>query len=118
MAEATLPSDLSTVDPSDAWKPWQPAAGAFNRKWAAHLFRRAAFGAADADLDRAVAAGLPKTLDKLTAGEPDAADRLALLTETGKYYSDTTSLRTWWLYAMLEGGHPLREKLTLFWHNH
>ena len=25
---------------------------------------------------------------------------------------------SWWLYAMLEGGHPLREKLTLFWHNH
>ncbi len=24
----------------------------------------------------------------------------------------------WWLYGMLEGGHPLREKLTLFWHNH
>jgi uncharacterized protein (DUF1800 family) len=27
-------------------------------------------------------------------------------------------LRGWWLYCMLQGGHPLREKLTLFWHNH
>jgi uncharacterized protein (DUF1800 family) len=27
-------------------------------------------------------------------------------------------LRSWWLYCMLHGGHPLREKLTLFWHNH
>src|SRR5262249_104438 len=24
----------------------------------------------------------------------------------------------WWLYCILQGGHPLREKLTLFWHNH
>ncbi len=118
MADTPLPSDLSKVDPADAWQPWQPAAGAWNRKWAAHLLRRAAFGPTPAELDKVLAAGLPKTLDKLFAGEPDAADRLDLLTETGKYYTDTTSLRTWWLYAMLEGGHPLREKLTLFWHNH
>ena len=26
--------------------------------------------------------------------------------------------RGWWLYRMLHTGHPLREKLTLFWHNH
>ena len=118
MAEETLPSDLSAVDPSDAWKPWHPAAGAWNRKWAAHLFRRAAFTARPAELDQALADGVSKTLDRLLAGEPDAADRLDLLSETGKYYSDPASLRTWWLYAMLEGGHPLREKLTLFWHNH
>lgn len=118
MPDAILPSDLGKVDPVDAWKPWQPALGAWNRKWAAHLYRRAAFGATPAELDAAVAAGLPKTLDKLLAGEPDAADRLELLTETGKYYNDPASLRTWWLYGMLEGGHPLREKLTLFWHNH
>src|SRR5205823_7226531 len=27
-------------------------------------------------------------------------------------------LRGWWLYCMLYGPHPLREKMTLFWHNH
>ena len=31
---------------------------------------------------------------------------------------EPVALRGWWLYAMLNGGHPLREKLTLFWHNH
>jgi hypothetical protein len=118
MAEAALPSDLSKVDPADAWKPWQPAAGAFTRKWAAHLFRRAAFGATEARLQLALKDGPAKTLDVLLAGEPDAADRLELLTETGRYYSDPASLRTWWLYAMLESGHPLREKLSLFWHIH
>ena len=44
MADALSP-DLAKVDPADAWKPWQPAAGEWNRKWVAHLFRRAGFGA-------------------------------------------------------------------------
>jgi uncharacterized protein (DUF1800 family) len=118
MADAPLPSDLSKVDPGDAWKPWHPPLGTWNRKWAAHLFRRAAFGARPAELEKALADGREKTLEKLLAGEPDKADRLDLLNETGRYYTDPGSLRTWWLYAMLEGGHPLREKLTLFWHNH
>ena len=41
-----------------------------------------------------------------------------LLNETGQFYNEPGNLRVWWLYAMLEGGHPLREKLALFWHNH
>jgi hypothetical protein len=113
-----LPADLSRVDPSEAWKPWQPAAGEWNRRWIAHLYRRAAFGPTAADIERAAADGLPKTLDKLMAGEPDAAERQELLTETGQFYNEPANLRVWWLYAMLEGGHPLREKMTLFWHNH
>jgi hypothetical protein len=118
MAQPPLPPDLKQVDPSDAWAPWQPAAGQWDRKWAAHLFRRAAFGAPDARLRDAVAAGLPKTLDTLMSGAPDAAELLELFNETGDHYSDLGGLRAWWLYAMTEGGHPLREKLTLFWHNH
>src|SRR5262245_16829005 len=117
MADA-LPSDLSKVDPAAAWKPWQPTASEWNRKWAAHLYRRAAFSASAKDIDTALQNGLEKTLAHLAKGEADAADRLDLLAETGKYYNEPGSLRTWWLYAMIEGGHPLREKLTLFWHNH
>src|SRR5919198_5601899 len=30
----------------------------------------------------------------------------------------TDPRRAWELYRMLYGPHPLREKLTLFWHNH
>jgi hypothetical protein len=41
-----------------------------------------------------------------------------MLADTGAYISDVTQLRAWWLYTMIESGHPLREKLTLFWHNH
>jgi hypothetical protein len=90
----------------------------WNRKWVAHLYRRAAFGPSPADTDRALEDGFARTLDRLMAGEPDAAERLELLTDTGRYYSDPLQLRVWWLYSMVEGGHPVREKLTLFWHNH
>jgi uncharacterized protein (DUF1800 family) len=44
-----------------------------------------------------------------------------LLTDTGASIAkggDEAALRGWWVYAMLYGGHLLREKLTLFWHNH
>jgi hypothetical protein len=118
MADA-LPSELSKVDPADAWKPWQPSAAApWNKKWVAHLYRRAAFGPSPADTDRALADGFPKTLDRLLAGDPNAAANLEMIVDTGRYVSGPLQLRAWWLYAMIESGHPLREKLTLFWHNH
>ena len=117
MADA-LSSDLAKVDPSEAWEPWKPASGEWNRKWVSHLYRRAGFGATPAETDKAIADGLSKTLAHFMTGDPDAADRLELLTETGKYYTEPVNLRVWWLYAMTEGGHPLREKLALFWHNH
>jgi hypothetical protein len=116
---AALPADLNKVDPAEAWKPWVPSdAEPWDRKRVAHLFRRAAFGATPADIDAAIKDGFPKTLERLLSGVPDAAERLELLTETGKYYTEPMNLRVWWLYAMIESGHPLREKLALFWHNH
>ena len=41
---ATLPT-LDQVSPAAAWQPWQPTpTDPWGRKWAAHLYRRAAFG--------------------------------------------------------------------------
>jgi uncharacterized protein (DUF1800 family) len=31
---------------------------------------------------------------------------------------DEVALQAWWLHRMIQTGHPLRERLTLFWHNH
>ncbi len=116
---AALPAELSQVDPSEAWSPWVPnEAQPWDRKWIAHLYRRAAFGATPQELRQAQTNGFAKTLSRLLTGEPDAADKLGLLTETGSYYNEPGNLRVWWLYTMIESGHPLREKLTLFWHNH
>jgi uncharacterized protein (DUF1800 family) len=114
-----LPSSLSKVDPADAWKPWRPSSAIpWDQKWVAHLYRRAAFGPSTADTTRALADGFPKTLDRLLNGEPDATALLEVMTDTGRYFSSPAQIRVWWLSAMLESGHPLREKLTLFWHNH
>src|SRR5579872_2946137 len=116
---ALLPADLNKVDPSDAWKPWGPGSDEpWDRKRVAHLYRRAAFGATPAEIDKALAAGFTKTLDTLLHGESDAGDLSDLLRETGSNLDDPTNIRTWWLYAMLLSGYPLREKMTLFWHNH
>jgi hypothetical protein len=113
---------LDRLDPADAWRPWEPGpADPFNLKWAGHLYRRAGFGANRAELRAAVDRGLSATVALLLNGEPQASARAALLDSSGESIvrsEDENQLRGWWLYAMLHSGHPLREKLTLFWHNH
>jgi uncharacterized protein (DUF1800 family) len=118
---ATLPP-LERLDPVQAWQPFKPdARQPFDRKWAAHLYRRAGFGASRQELLDAVSRGLKDTLDLLLRGQPDADELLDTLNDAGRYAArkrTANPLRAWWLYVMLHGGHPLREKMTLFWHNH
>jgi uncharacterized protein (DUF1800 family) len=111
---------VDKVDPARAWQLWQPsAADPWDLKWAGHLYRRAAFGGNLAELRRAVAAGHTATIDLLMKGEPKAAGLYPSLTQMGRDHAkEVGNLRGWWVYFMLNGGHPLREKLTLFWHNH
>jgi uncharacterized protein (DUF1800 family) len=118
----TLPP-LDEIDPALAWQPWQPTtADPWGRKWAAHLYRRAAFGPSREDLIEAEHLGFQGTLDLLCHGRPTATDLLETLVDVGRIAAqgdeEGEQLRGWWLYCMLQGGHPLREKLTLFWHNH
>jgi len=117
---ATLPP-LDKVDPVSAWQPWRPSpADPWGRKWAAHLLRRAGFGPSRADLRQAERLGLQGTLDLLLHGEPRARELRETLTDVGRVAADhgAEELRAWWLYGMLHSPQPLREKLTLFWHNH
>jgi hypothetical protein len=113
---------LERLDPGEAWQPWRPDATLpWDLRWAGHLYRRAAFGGTLDELRQAVKDGLPATLERLLAGDPAAASYAPLLADTGASIAksgDESALRGWWVYAMLYGGHPLREKMTLFWHNH
>jgi hypothetical protein len=118
----TLPT-LDQIDPAEAWQPWQPTiADPWGRKWAGHLYRRAAFGPSREDLHEAKRLGPQGTLDLLLRGRPDAEEVLETLVDAGRIAAEREDggeqLRGWWLYCMLHGRHPLREKLTLFWHNH
>ena len=114
---------LDRIDPAEAWQPWRPTpADPWGRKWAAHLYRRAGFGPTRDDLVEAERLGPEETLDLLLRGRPGADQLVQTLTDVGRVAAARDGggdqLCGWWLYAMLQGGHPLREKMTLFWHNH
>jgi uncharacterized protein (DUF1800 family) len=56
----------------------------------------------------------------LLRGKPETEDLSETLIDVGRVAAEqgTDQLRAWWLYSMLHSQHPLREKMTLFWHNH
>ncbi|HLW67402.1 MAG TPA: DUF1800 domain-containing protein [Gemmataceae bacterium] len=114
-----LPDDLRQIDPQQAWQAAPPEI--WNWKWACHLYRRASFGTSSVILRQAVQEGLHATLDRLIGKSPQAMRWAQLMEDTGRAFAskgDEDSLRAWWHYFMLQSGDPVREKLTLFWHNH
>jgi uncharacterized protein (DUF1800 family) len=112
-----------TIDPRRAWEPYTPdAANPWDLKKVGHVYRRAAFGATHAELQAGVKLGPKGLVDRLlNGGDPSPAyDRATedFLSAAAKKFNDGAQASAWWLYRMLHGGHALREKLTLFWHNH
>ena len=114
-------------DPIHAWEPFRPDR---TRPWdleaVTHLHRRAAFAAPWAVLSRDLKDGLEASVERLIEGESAAGDgtpapefesfldaMAARLGTTG----DLDGLQSIWLYRMIFTPHPLRERLTLFWHN-
>jgi uncharacterized protein (DUF1800 family) len=112
------------LDARTAWEPYAPTAdNPWDRRKVGHLLRRAGFGATAAELDAGVRDGHARTLDRVLGGGPESDD----FTRTTEYMASERSLpvgapqgrlSAWWLDRMLKTAHPLREKLTLFWHNH
>jgi uncharacterized protein (DUF1800 family) len=110
------------IDPRWAWEPYRPTDQApWDLKKVGHLYRRAGFGATWPELEAGVKAGPEKTVESLLRGGPgqDAFDqetaRVAEILASSNAGQQTPA---WWLMRMLYTPHPLREKLTLFWHNH
>ncbi|MDA1161514.1 MAG: DUF1800 domain-containing protein [Planctomycetota bacterium] len=126
-----MSNDIMAVDPGWAWAPFEPSAEQpWNRRRAAHLCRRAGFGATSEELDRIVKTDptdfVASVIRQATAAAQidPAADALATaMLATG----NSKNLAAWWLYRMLNSqwpgdnapSHsPLLEKLALFWHGH
>jgi len=121
---------LEKVDPGLAWSPWEPdKANPFDLKWAGHLYRRATLGVGLDKVRSAVDVGFEATLGEILQGEVGAAndyytrERMALkmFEERQKMppeNQDPFELQVWWFAILLNSMHPLREKMTLFWHNH
>lgn len=117
----------------------EPYSGPWEYEQAAHLLRRAAFGASRANIRLAVDQGLAATLDQLFADLPMPEPPINHSFENdpnvpvGSTWVDTRysgdnlsdemeyrerSLFGWTVGLMLDEGISIREKLTLFWHNH
>ncbi len=105
------------------------------RKRFAHLYRRAGFGATEAELQAAMAlyrdedAAFARAVDRLLDYESaeEATDRLEPIPamaepgdsdQAGEAEFDIVPLVHWWLERMLKSRRPLLEKMVLFWHNH
>src|SRR5262245_45831682 len=105
-----------------AWQPYQPSDKApWDLRRAGYLYRRAAFGATMSELEAALKDGPEKTVDNLLAGGPGQEQFDADTTKLADSITRANNgqqISAWWLYRMLYTPHPLREKLTLFWHNH
>ncbi len=110
------------LDPRWAWEPYQPSAQApWDLKKVGHLYRRAALGASWPELEAGLRMGPAPAVEVLLQGGPqqEEFDQLtAPLAASIARSNNGPQTRAWWLYRMVYSPHPLREKLTLFWHNH
>jgi hypothetical protein len=112
---------MSRID-KKAWAPFVPTpADPWDLRKAAHLHRRAGFGATWAELKRDVAAGPDESVARfLEPPDPSEEERAVCegLRAGATSSTEPGRLRAYWLYRMLFGTDPLRERLTLFWHSH
>jgi len=112
----------------DPWAPYRPdAANPWNLRRVVHLHRRAGFAATWAEIQRDLAEGPEKSVERLLEGQvrPPGAPNLesfertsALLAESAVAAHELGRLKAWWFYQMLFSPDPLGERLTLMWHNH
>lgn len=109
-----------------------------DRATIAHLLRRTGFGPTAAEVDAAAAKGYPATVEALLdfgAADPADADAAPAFSPyqplaarrftpqqrqalNRQRESELVALQQWWLRRMAATAHPLREKLTWFWHGH
>jgi uncharacterized protein (DUF1800 family) len=122
------PPQFDRLDPAAEWAPWKPSPDQpWDAKWAAHLYRRAAFGPTRDELKQAVAEGMDGTVERLLAIPKERPKRSPAVTGPPPVNPATNMpdaagqaavLRAAWLQRMIDGVEPVREKLALFWHNH
>lgn len=114
-----------------------PYAGKWGKGEALHLLRRTTIGPNQDSMNMVLSKGLRKTLDLLLEDQPEITPPVNYIFENDPFvpmgnswvdapYNDTqdsinyrtSSLRAWNAEIMLNEGISIREKITLFWHNH
>ena len=115
-------------DPEAAWAPFEPdKAHPWDLQTVSHLHRRAGFAATWSVLKRDIQDGPTASIDRILDGEPTALDGspasdfdafLDAMAAKLAPAADLSGLQAIWLYRMILTPHPLRERMTLFWHGH
>lgn len=107
---------------TDPWRPfdakgWQP-------HHVVHLHRRAAFRATWQEIERDARDGPDASVRRLLEGTsqlgvPKSFEYVSkALSKHAIARDDVRNLQAWWIYRMLAGTDPLRERLALAWHDH
>lgn len=130
----TLTSGMTTLNPYTG--PW-------TEQHAVHLLRRTTFGFSPDQLPTFLAGGMDAAVDKiLTINEPEPSPPINVYSSAQlpdpdvpygqtwvnapynvalppEYYQARTDvLKAWWTGLMIHSNLHIREKMTLFWHNH
>lgn len=104
---------------SCAGEPSAEYDGRFTQTEARHLLRRAAFGATDQEVDRAVREGLARTVERLLDFRSvDALERRLFrrCDPFGVYTCPEDTLK-YWVSLLIESPNPLQERMALYWHD-
>jgi len=105
----------------DVLRPFEPGPG---RPWdfeaAAHLWRRAAFGAPAARVEETLRLTPAEAARELARGpeRDEAAEGLESVYRQVAGTGNADAIRGWLLQRMVRCDHQLREKMALFWHGH
>lgn len=95
-----------------------------DREKIGHLLRRFGLGATPEEIESGVKLGVDGTLDyllndeKTDEGFPVSPWELCFEEGKEEMYLDPYRVVAWWGLRMVMTKRPLREKMTLFWHNH
>lgn len=115
-------TNLNSIDPDWAWETWQPSSeDRWSRRHAAHLLRRATFGASRSELDAAASTSPAAVVKQLLRNCKEPANfqqQMQSLLSAALATGNSKQLAAWWVYRMLATPAPLLEKMTLFWHGH
>ncbi|MEM9643608.1 MAG: DUF1800 domain-containing protein, partial [Planctomycetota bacterium] len=111
-----LPEVMASLD------PYQPSESSpWNLRRVHHLHQRAGFAANWGELQRDLADGPAASVDRLLHGSDrgnEFESLQKLIGDAAVASDDINRLKAWWFYRMLFSADPLRERLTLMWHNH
>ena len=104
--------------PEEALAPFRPDIdGPWDAAAASHLARRAGFGMPEAEVQRILEQGPEVAAEGLFADVSESEGE-RLTAGTAMQTGSREAVQGAWLYRMLLGSNAVREKLTLFWHDH